>query len=387
MAKKYGTFYDLHRRSDLAFLRQPAFDPGDGKGSYSRRDQALMIQLRAASSTACRKTARKALIFLIKHLAGESKARMTLRKRGQSVDVRENPHFASPAPALEIMQIATLYDVEERDGSIYFIDPESSRQQMGAAAEDLAGSRPVYLVVAHVEPWFLEPALERAGCPKHARKQIEEWQSSGSFQPLGRNLSVLPRHLTDTAPRRTREDCQYKPGQTGNRGGRPKGSKNKSNLIRPDFFDEIVTVKIGGKKRRLTRRIAFFQQVEAKALATSDHEILQLLLNHHIVMSKLDATLPNAPVTITTWSRGGIRPYSLEGAIHALGGGELLYADSENARMLLNPWVIETGLGHLGDKRLSRQEQRIVLFFARHPKRTAWPDWWEPDLRERENVR
>jgi hypothetical protein len=145
----------------------------------------------------------------------------------------------------------------------------------------------------------------------------------------------------------------------------------------------MVTVKINGKKQRVTRRIAFFKQVEARATATKDHEILQLLLNHHIVMSKLDATLPNAEIWLIE-SPGSIRPYSLEGAIEALGGGRLLYAHSDSARMLLDPWVIEFGLGHLGEHRLSRQEQRIVLFFARLPKRAAWPDWWEPDLRERE---
>jgi hypothetical protein len=383
MAKKYGVFYDLHRRSDLAFLRDPALDPGDGKGSYSKRDQALMIELQAASSTACPKTAREALIFLIKYLAKESRMRMTLRKPRQRVEIRNNPHFASPAVALEILRIATLYDVEERDGEIEFIDPESSRQEMVVGAKGQVESAQQPEVVAHVEPRFLAAALGRKGCPRHARAQIEEWQSLGSFQPLGRDLCVLPKHLTETGPRRTREDCQYKPRQTGNKGGRPPGSKNKSSLVRPDFFDEMVTVKINGKKQRVTRRIAFFKQVEARATATKDHEILQLLLNHHIVMSKLDATLPNAEIWLIE-SPGSIRPYSLEGAIEALGGGRLLYAHSDSARMLLDPWVIEFGLGHLGEHRLSRQEQRIVLFFARLPKRAAWPDWWEPDLRERE---
>jgi hypothetical protein len=150
MAKKYGVFYDLHRRSDLAFLRDPALDPGDGKGSYSKRDQALMIELQAASSTACPKTAREALIFLIKYLAKESRMRMTLRKPRQRVEIRNNPHFASPAVALEILRIATLYDVEERDGEIEFIDPESSRQEMVVGAKGQVESAQQPEVDAHV---------------------------------------------------------------------------------------------------------------------------------------------------------------------------------------------------------------------------------------------
>lgn len=140
---------------------------------------------------------------------------------------------------------------------------------------------------------------------------------------------------------------------------------------------------INGKMRRVKRRVAFLRQVQAKAIAEQDHDIIRLLLDRHIAMSKLQAKVPYEKVKTVTISFGGIRPNSLEGAIHALGGGDLLYANSPKARMLLEPWVIEMGLEHLGKRRLSFDEQRIVLMFARHPRRTQWPDWWAPDLRSR----
>ena len=383
-SKKFGIEYDLFPRSDLEFMREPALDPGDGRGSYSQRDKMLMVEFKAATAENVngekeRREQRKALIWLLKYLARESKARMTVRKAEQTIHIREKPDFLSPLPALEILRIGSLKRLSEGEWC-KVRDRIAAHTGRAIAPVDSEGS-----FFANIEPYFLDAALSREQCPKHALDLIEDWQDRCWVQS-GRAKQELPEHLRErTVARRTREDCWFKPGECPNPNGRPKGSKNKSNTLRDvRFFDEMVTVKIGGKKRRLRRRDAILQKAQEFAVARRDHQIIRLLLDHDLPMAKLQVTLSYNKYTMIHWSHGGIHPHSLEGAIHALGGGDLLYANSSTARMLLEPWVIELGLAHLGNRKLTRMEQRIVLYFARHPKRTAWPEWWEADLRERE---
>ena len=53
------------------------------------------------------------------------------------------------------------------------------------------------------------------------------------------------------------------------------------------------------------------------------------------------------------------------------------------ARMMLEPWIVEAALKRLGDRRLSREEQQIVLAATRTPHKVTWPAWWETDLKDR----
>jgi hypothetical protein len=391
MPKDFGVFRDLYAVSDLAFMRDAAFDPGDGRGSYSYRDQTLMMQLKLAVRPCIgddeKKEQRRATIWLIKHLVKESKARMTLRKDTQRVTIRERTDFYSPAAALQILGIAFLEELtkveaaEDTFSGQYF--PEDFGLLLSPHEERLWYLPPI---LVHFAPRFLETALNREECAPNARRQIEEWMDHGGAQNFRYRIQQLPPQLRDSR-RRTREECQFKPTQSGNSGGRPEGSKNKAKRVRADFFGETVTLDNGGQKQRVTKRIAFLRTVHARAVKEQDHEILRLLADRHIDLSIVQAKVPYEKVWVRALSISYIWPDSLEGTIHALRGGDVVYANSASARMLLEPWVIEFGFSLLGERTLSRQEQRIVLYFARHPKRTRWPSWWEEDLKQRERVR
>lgn len=58
---------------------------------------------------------------------------------------------------------------------------------------------------------------------------------------------------------------QFKPGQSGNPKGRPKACKNFSTVL-VNELSERLTVKEGGKTRRLTKMEAVTKQLVAKAL-------------------------------------------------------------------------------------------------------------------------
>jgi hypothetical protein len=49
---------------------------------------------------------------------------------------------------------------------------------------------------------------------------------------------------------------------------------------------------------------------------------------------------------------------------------------SEQARHELQPWIVEAALSRLGPRRLSIEEQRVVVVAARTPHKVNWPDWW-----------
>lgn len=46
-------------------------------------------------------------------------------------------------------------------------------------------------------------------------------------------------------------------------------------------------------------------------------------------------------------------------------------------RTLIIPELAEEALRRMGDRRLDRDEQAIVLRVIATPQKVRWPDWWE----------
>jgi hypothetical protein len=44
--------------------------------------------------------------------------------------------------------------------------------------------------------------------------------------------------------------------------------------------------------------------------------------------------------------------------------------------MALEPWIVEAALDRLGDRRLTVEEQEVVVRATRTPWKVKWPDWW-----------
>jgi hypothetical protein len=58
---------------------------------------------------------------------------------------------------------------------------------------------------------------------------------------------------------------QFQPGQSGNRGGRPKGAKNTATLLR-DILDRKIAVQTGGTVRKISVREAMLTRFAEAAL-------------------------------------------------------------------------------------------------------------------------
>jgi hypothetical protein len=72
-------------------------------------------------------------------------------------------------------------------------------------------------------------------------------------------------------------DTQFKPGQSGNFKGRPKGAKNFATVIEKELRTSIEVTE-NGKRKRITKREAVAKQAVNKA-ANGDPKATAMLLN------------------------------------------------------------------------------------------------------------
>ena len=196
---------------------------------------------------------------------------------------------------------------------------------------------------------------------------------------------------------------QFKPGQSGNPKGGPKGPRRKPTIRPSKFLDDTISCSIGGrrfegKRRQAIPLIAAFWSISkpipgSSAPGASEHAKLprpnfalqQRLMKLAAQEEEIDrrirreepffyiVSLPGAPDRVTC----------IEDAADVAGFGIKAYHTRKSARVLLQNWVIEEGLARLGERRLTRSEQQQVLAATRFPKKINWPHWWESDLRQR----
>ncbi|MEN0653329.1 MULTISPECIES: DUF5681 domain-containing protein [Hyphobacterium] len=69
---------------------------------------------------------------------------------------------------------------------------------------------------------------------------------------------------------------QFKPGQSGNPKGRPRGRKSFSTILVAELSERLI-VKEGGKTRRMTKMEAVVKQLVSKALKGDPRTLAELL--------------------------------------------------------------------------------------------------------------
>lgn len=176
---------------------------------------------------------------------------------------------------------------------------------------------------------------------------------------------------------------RFKPGVSPNPKGRPKGSKNKKPKMRKSALDETVRIPVDGKLRAMSRSEAIMRHAMQYAFKNQDQGIKSLLL-------KWDTKLAQEEEKVDYDRRLRIihpsPPWNLqfvEAIVERLGLGKLIYRNHSAQRVAFYPEVVSLALSNLWDKRLTRAEQKVVVWFTINPKKVDWPEWWEPDLRNR----
>ncbi|RVQ64637.1 hypothetical protein EKN06_15460 [Croceicoccus ponticola] len=162
---------------------------------------------------------------------------------------------------------------------------------------------------------------------------------------------------------------QFCKGQSGNPKGRPK---NRHTEIPYDgVLGQMVTIREDGRTRRVTAAEAFLLQLTQKGLAGDSAAARSSL--EAIEAARAKQTVQDDPLHIIINVVGTGHSIILD----TLGFAIKKYpTDKARVRWVLNPWIVEAALSRLGDRQLSKEEQREVWSNTRTPHKVRWPEWW-----------
>ena len=178
---------------------------------------------------------------------------------------------------------------------------------------------------------------------------------------------------------------RFKPGQSGNPKGGPRGPRRRRSSRRSKFLDQKISCSIGGRPFKGQRREALVTAAIMWSLAKRNFGLQQLLLKLRDQLDEKQSHIDreNPVHVIHDWPSRPDHVGCIEAAAEVAGFGVKAYRKQKSARVLLENWVVEEALAKLGERRLDREQQKLVLEAVRFPKKMNWPDWWEPDLRQR----
>ena len=167
-------------------------------------------------------------------------------------------------------------------------------------------------------------------------------------------------------PRSTR----FKKGQSGNPRGRPRNRRREVPYDR--LLGQMVTIREDGRERRVTAAEAFLLHLTKRGLEGDSAAARASLAAIEAARSSSGRDEP----TITGVVCHYVSPGAIGVALDALGMAVKLNRHSEKARYKLRPWIVQAALARLGGRRLTADEQEIVLEATHAPQKVQWPEWW-----------
>lgn len=171
---------------------------------------------------------------------------------------------------------------------------------------------------------------------------------------------------------------RFRTGTSGNPKGRPRG--RRSSVPYDTVLGQMVTIREDGRQRRVTAAEAFILQLTKKGLAGDSAAARSSLAAIEAARASRSASGQELPTI-----RIQVRSFGLCCSIVDLGLGVLLNPhDKQRARLMLKPWIVEAALPRLGSRRLSAEEQSIVLASTRNPEMVSWPEWWDTSSLEQD---
>jgi hypothetical protein len=162
---------------------------------------------------------------------------------------------------------------------------------------------------------------------------------------------------------------RFRKGQSGNPNGRPRGRSRR--LLYDAVLRREVTVRENGCGRRVTAEEAFLLKLIKDGL--DGDAVARAMIDKLRGIRGTDDSVPKR-VTISVHF---VDVGTVNGAVEPLRIGTTLDRYRETtARLVLKPWIVEDALARFGEKRLTPEEQEVVLKATRTPRKVRWPDWW-----------
>jgi hypothetical protein len=162
--------------------------------------------------------------------------------------------------------------------------------------------------------------------------------------------------------------ARYTKGQSGNLGGRPRGRRREAPY--EAVLGQMVTIREDGVERRVSAEEALLLFLLKRGLEGDDAATRATLTALENAAKR--PTIHRDPIVI---NRIMLDPGSVTLATEHLRMARKLDPYRETARMVLEPWLIETALTNI-DRKLSPAEQQTIVKAARTPNKVRWPDWW-----------
>lgn len=166
------------------------------------------------------------------------------------------------------------------------------------------------------------------------------------------------------------KESRFKPGRSGNPRGRPR---NRYREIPYDaVLGQMVTLREGGRERRVTAAEAFILKLTQKGLAGDSAAARSSLAAIEAAREKRPN--PSAGIKRIVLTMVGMGISTIIGVL-----GIALKKnprDEQRVKWLLRPWIVEEALKRRGGRPLSIDEQREVWANTLAPEKVQWPDWW-----------
>lgn len=163
---------------------------------------------------------------------------------------------------------------------------------------------------------------------------------------------------------------QFQPGRSGNAKGRPRGSRKASGIPYEAVLGRKVLVTLDGKQQSITAAEAFLLHLARVGLggrASAAKKLLYSMARAGKVSSAQGT--PRFRIAFVT-------PGSPNPALLALKMARKVDPFRQSVQILHEAWVVEAALARFADKRLTLDEQAVVVRSTSAPQTVKWPDWW-----------
>lgn len=163
-------------------------------------------------------------------------------------------------------------------------------------------------------------------------------------------------------PERTR----FKPGQSGNPRGRPRGRHNHAPY--EAVLGQLVTIRDAGTEKKVTAAEAFLLQLTRRGLE-GDNAAARATIRAIEEVRSHGIADPQETVSICHQI---VSPGSVNGALEVLRLAELVDKYSEeSARILLVPWIVDMAVERMPDKTLTPEQREKISNVTLTPRKSG----------------